>query len=159
MHENVSADDAARALDEISRRTEQVIEKTLVPNWFWWAVAALNVGLTAAVESGEPVVIGTGVTLFVLGISGVAGSLAIKTLRHAQVRNTLLGLRGALAVAGFILGIAAVTLPTAFALEAADVPYASIIATALAGVIMVIGGPMLMKYVRRTMRTHGASRA
>ncbi|KOV87205.1 hypothetical protein [Nocardia sp. NRRL S-836] len=156
MYENVSADDAARALDEINRRADQVIEKTLVPDWFWWVVAGLNVALTAALESETPLVIGIGTGLFVLGTVVVSGTLVTNALRHAQVRNNLVGANGVLAVLAFVALILAVTLPAAFLLDAADVPHAAVIVTAVSGVVMIIGGPVLMRYIRRTMRSHRA---
>jgi hypothetical protein len=156
VYENVSADEAARALEEINHRTDQVIEKTLVPDWFWWAVAGLNVGLTAAVESERPLVIGIGTAVFVLGITAVTGLTVLNALRYAQVRNNLLGPSGAVAIVGFVALVLAITLPAAFVLDAADVPYSTVLATTLGGVVMVIGGPVLMRYVRKTMRNHRA---
>lgn len=156
MYENLSAEEAARALDEINRRTDQVIEKTLLPNWFWWVVAGLNVSLTAAIESDVPLVIGIGAGVFALGIIAVTSSLVVNALRHAQVRNNLLGTSGVLAILAFVALILAITLPAAFILDAADVPYGAVLTTALGGVVMAIGGPVLMRYLRRTMRKHRA---
>ena len=156
MYENLSADDAARALDEIDRRTDQVIERTMVPTWFWWAIAGLNIGLTAAIESENPLVIGIGTTLFVLGIIAVSGILLVNAFRHAQVRTDLIGPAGVLAILGFVALILAIALPTAFVLDAADVPHAAVLATTVAGIVMVIGGPVLTRVIRRSTRTHRA---
>ncbi len=156
MYENLSADEAARALAEINHRTDQVIEKTLVPDWFWWVVAGLNVGLTAAIESDEPLVIGIGTAVFALGITAATGLSVLNTLRHAQVRNNLLGPVGAVAIVGFVALVLAIALPAAFILDAADVPYSAVLASALGGVVTVIGGPVLMRFIRRTMRNHRA---
>lgn len=154
MYEGLKPDEAARALDEIDQRTDQVITKTLIPRWFWWVIAGLIVGLSAAVESREPLVIGIGTGLFVLGVVGATGWTVLGTLRHAQLRNDLLGPAGALAILGFVAVVLAVTLPTAFILEAAGMRYPATLSTVLGGVIMVVGGPVLMRFLRQIMLTH-----
>ncbi len=45
MNEQVRADEAARALEEIQHRQEQVINVAMVPTWYWWFIAVLMVGM------------------------------------------------------------------------------------------------------------------
>lgn len=149
--EPVRADEAARALGEIGRRQEQVIDLNVIPTWFWWAVAALMVGFTAAVESGRPLFIGVGTAVFAAGILAVTGAVALGPLRHAQLRNDLLGPGGVLAILGFVALVLAVSLPTAFALRAARVSHPGTWGTLLGAVVMVIGGPLLTRYLHRVM--------
>jgi hypothetical protein len=37
MGEQLSPGEAARALDEIQRRQQQVIDLAAIPAWYWWA--------------------------------------------------------------------------------------------------------------------------
>ncbi|WP_028923228.1 hypothetical protein [Pseudonocardia acaciae] len=156
MGERPRPDEAARALDEIDRRADQVITRSLIPWWYWWAVAVLTVGLVAAVESREPLVIGVGTGVFVLGVPAATCAVVFGARRHAQPRGDLLGPGGALAIVGFVALVLAVTLPAAFALQAAGVRYPATLATALGGVVMVVGGPVLRRLLRQIMWTHRA---
>jgi hypothetical protein len=151
MASEVRPDEAAGALTEIARRRAQVVTLTIIPTWFWWAIAVLMVGFTFAVESRRPLVIGIATAAFVLGTLVVVGRLVFGIVRHAQPRNDMLGPRGVLAILGLEAITLAVSLPTAFALEAAGARYPATAGVVLAGIILVIGGPLLMRYLRRLM--------
>jgi hypothetical protein len=151
MTNEVRPDEAAGALTEIARRRAQVVDSTIIPTWFWWAIAILMVGLSAAVETRRPLVVGIAVAAFVIGVLLATGRLLVGMVGRVQPRNDLLGLTGGLAIAGFVVGILAVSLPTAFALDAAGVRYPATAGILLAGTAMVIGGPLLMRYLRRLM--------
>jgi hypothetical protein len=156
MYEGLSPDEATQALDEIDQRKEQVIERTLIPQWFWWAIAGLVVGLTAAVESREPLVIGIGAVVFAVGVVTVTSCVVIGTLRHAQLRRDLLGPAGALSIVGFVVAANAVTLLAAFVLQATGMRYPATLATLLGAVVIVAGGPVLMRRLRHIMLTNRA---
>jgi hypothetical protein len=100
--------------------------------------------------------IGIGAGVFVLGILTVTGWVVIRTLRHAHLRGDLLGPAGALAIVGFAAAVIAVTLPTAFILQATGMRYPAVLATLLGAVVMVIGGPVLMRRLRHIMLTNRA---
>jgi hypothetical protein len=151
MANEVRPDEAAGALTEIARRRAQVVTLTIIPTWFWWATAVLMVGLSAAVETRRPLVIGIATAAFVVGILIVTGRLVLGIVRRAQPRNDLLRPTGVLAILGFVAGILAVSLPTSFALKATGVRYPATAGILLAGVLMVVGGPLLMRYLRRLM--------
>jgi hypothetical protein len=140
--------DAARALSEIGRRREQVIRRTAVPGWFWWAGAVLAIGFGADVESQHGALFWTGIALY------MAGTLAINGLMHRAVRGAPLSpdldarsvprvLAGAAALVAVVFGVA---LATKLSLEAAGVPYPGMIASAVAMAALVAGGQMLMRY-------------
>ena len=118
MSEKAHPDEAARALAQIRDRQEQVINVTVVPAWYWWLVGGLIVALPAAIESREPVTIGIGVTVFVLGILGGTGWV-VRGALHVQPRNELLGGRGVMIILGFVALVLGITLAVAFGLEAA----------------------------------------
>ena len=153
MTDEVPPDEAAGALNEIARRREQAVTLTIIPTWFWWATAVLMVGFSVAVEaeSRRPLVIGIATAAFVFGILILTGRLVLGIVRRAKPRNDLLGPTGVPAILGFVAGILAVSLPTAFALKAAGVRYPATAGILLAGVFMVVGGPALMRYLRRLM--------
>jgi hypothetical protein len=151
MENAMRPDEAAEALGEIGHRQEQVIRLVLIPKWFWWATAALMVGFTAAVDSRVPAAIAIGTTLFVIGIGATVARVVIGAARQAQVRNGLVSPAGVFAILGFVALILAVSLPTAFALEAAGVRYAATGGVLVAAVLMVAGEPVLTRTLRRIM--------
>lgn len=151
MANEVRPDQAATALTEIARRRAQVVGLTIIPTWFWWVAAVLMIGFSAAVETRRSLVIGLATAVFVLGILIVTGRLVLGVLGRALPRNDLLGPAGVLAILGFVAGTLAVSLPTSFALKAAGVDYPATAGILLAGVCMVVGGPLLMRYLRRSM--------
>jgi hypothetical protein len=151
MHEELRPDEAARALTEIRQRQEQVIKLAIIPAWYWWAVAGLMVGLTAAIDSHKRLAIGIATSVFVIGALAATGWVVIGGLRRAQPRNELLGPIGVFAILGFVATILAVSLPTAFALRAADVRYAATLSVLVGAVLMVVGGPFLMRLLQRIM--------
>ncbi|MCS7483939.1 hypothetical protein ACFFQW_28655 [Umezawaea endophytica] len=151
MHEQPPPREAAEALAEIRQRHEQVLDRSLTPNWFWWAVGLLVVGFSTAVETENGLVIGIGTTVFVLGLCAAVGVVVVRSLRHAQPRSELLGSAGARQIAVFVLGVLAVTLPASLVLGALDTPYAATWGSLVCAVLLGVGGPILMRRVRATM--------
>jgi hypothetical protein len=151
MANEVRPDEAAGALTEIARRRAQVVTLTIIPTWFWWAIAVLMVGFSVAVETRRPLVIGIATAVFVFGILIVTGRLVLGIVGRVKPRNDLLGPTGVLAILGFVAGVLVVSVPTSFVLKAAGVRYPATVGILLAGVLMVVGGPLLMRYLRRLM--------
>jgi hypothetical protein len=151
MADGLRPDDAAQALAEIEQRREQVIELAIIPGWYWWAIAGLQVGLAAAIDSRQPLAIGLGTGGFVIGVLAATGWVVAGPLRRAQPRNDLLSPVGVLAILGFVATVMAVSLPTAFALDANGIAYPATWGALLGGVVMVVGGPPLMRFLRRIM--------
>lgn len=150
MGEQIRPDEAARALDQIRDRQEQVINVSVVPAWYWWLVGGLIVALAAAVESREPVTIGVGVTVFVLGILAGTGWV-IRGAVRVQPRSQLLGGRGVMMILGFVALVLGITLAVAFSLGAAGVSHPATLANLLGAVLLIVGGPMLTRALRRIM--------
>ncbi len=151
MADGLRPDEAAQALAEIEQRRGQVVELAIIPGWYWWAIAVLMVGLSAALDSRRPLAIGIGTGGFVVGVLAATGWLIVRMLRRGRVRNDLLGPAGVLAILGFVAAIDAVTLPTAFALDAAGVAYPATWGVLGGAAVMVLGGPLLMRFLRRMM--------
>ena len=141
--------DAERALAEMHSRREQVIGSNLVPNWFWMSIAALMVTFVAAVESHRGWLVATGSAIYVLGLAALIGTVARRA--RVQVRTELLGVRGALAIAGFTVTLVAAGVGLGLALDAAGVPWPATIACLPVAAGLVFGGPRLMAYLRRLM--------
>jgi len=156
MNDQVRPDEAARALAEIGQRQEQVIKLAVIPVWFWWAIAVLMVGFSAAVESKRGLAIGIGTAAFVLGVISCTGFVVFGTFRHAQVRNNLLGPTGVLAILAFVGASVGVSLAVAFSAQALDFRWPGTLGTGVAAGVMVIGGPLLMRYLHGVMLANRA---
>lgn len=151
MTDQTGPGEAAQALDEIRRRQQQVIDLATIPVWYWWAVGALMVVLAAGVDAHQPAAIGVAVTVFVLGILSATGWVVGRGFRRAQLRNGLLDGRGAVAILGFVAFIVGGTIGIAFALRAGGVPHPATLACLAGGLAMGVGGPVLMRRLRRIM--------
>lgn len=156
MNERLRPEEAAQALTEIRERQQQVIDLAVLPRWYWWAIGALTVVLAAGVDTRTPVAIGASVAVFVLGVLAATGWVFAPALRHAQPRNGLLDGRGVAAILGFVALIVALTLGIAFTLRGAGVPYPATLACLVGGLGMGIGGPILMRLLRRRMLANRA---
>ncbi|MGC5021926.1 hypothetical protein [Micromonospora sp. DT47] len=140
---------AAEALAEIHSRRDQAVAATLVPDWYWPAVGGLVAAFTAAVESGRPWLVAVGSIAYASGLAAVVARVA---LRHrAQVRNTLLGVRGAAAIAGYTLCLVALGLITGFAADSAGLDWPATIGAATTAGAMTATGQLLMRYLRGVM--------
>jgi hypothetical protein len=151
MSRDVGPDEAAGALTEIAQRRAQVVALTIIPTWFWWAVAVLMVGFTVAVESGRPLAVGIATAVFVVGILIATGRLVLGIVGRAQPRRATLAPVGVLAILGFVAGTLAVSMPTAFALKAAGFRYPATAGILVTALCLVVGGPLLMRYLRHLM--------
>ena len=159
MGGEVSRGEAARALDEIQRRQQQVIDLAAIPAWYWWAVGGLMVVLGVGVDIRTPAAIGITVPVFVLGMLAVDGWVIGRAYRRAQLRNGLLDGRGVVAILGFVAVIVGVTIGLAFALRAAGVHYPATLASLAGGLLMGLGGPALNRVLRRVMLGNRAGSA
>lgn len=153
MSKQVRPDEAARALADIRRHQQQVIDLAMLPTWYWWVVAALVVGLSATVDAARhrPVVISLAAVAFTLIISGVTIRVVLGAWHRAQWRNDLLGRRGVLAILGFVGLVVGTTLGVAFALEAVGVRPSATLASLVGATVMITGGPVLTRILRRIM--------
>jgi hypothetical protein len=151
MDEEPHTGDAARALAEIRRRQQQVIDQATVPGWYWWAVGALMVVLAVGVDVRTPAAVGAAVPVFVVGLLSATGVAVRGQFRQARLRNGLLDGRGVAAILGFVALIVGGTLGIAFALRAGGVHYPATLACLAGGIVMGLGGPALMRTLRRIM--------
>jgi hypothetical protein len=151
MADELQSASAGEALAEIQNRQRQVIDVATVPPWYWWAVGALMVVLAIGVDTRTPVAIGVTVPVFVIGMLSATGVVVRGQFRDAQLRKGLLDGRGVLAILGFVAVIVGITLGTAFALRAARVSHPATLACLIGGCLLGLGGPILMRALRRIM--------
>ncbi|MGH3338749.1 MAG: hypothetical protein ACRDPL_07975 [Propionibacteriaceae bacterium] len=151
MADQVRPEEAARALTEIGQRQEQVIRLAVIPNWYWWAIAVLMVAFAAAVDTRQGLVVGIGTAVFVAGVLTTTGWVVVQAVRGAPPRNDLLGTGGVVAILGFVAVIVGVSLAVAFILKASGVSYAATIGVSVTAVLLVVGGPMLMRHLQGRM--------
>jgi hypothetical protein len=152
MTNAIEPGEAGAALAEIRRRQGQVIDGTLAPNWYWWAVAVPMVGLGVVVDARDPVAIAFSAVIFAVGVALLTGWIVVGGFRSVKVHDALLGPRGAGLIVGFVWVLVAATIGLAFALLAAGVPYPATIATIACAAALVVGGPALMRRLRALMR-------
>jgi hypothetical protein len=150
VSDQIEPADAARALSEIGRRREQVIRRTAVPRWYWWATAVLVIALAADADySQRGALFWAGIALFAAGVLAVNG-LLFRAVRGAPPHPDLVApgsvprlLAGEAALGAAVTGV---VLGTELGLEAARVPYPATIACAAGMAVFVAGGQMLMRY-------------
>jgi hypothetical protein len=150
VNDQIEPADAARALSEIGRRREQVIRRTAVPSWYWWAIAVLSIAFAADQESQRGALFWAGAALFAVGMLAVNGLALSRQFRGAPPRPDLVApgsvprmLAGQAALGAVVTGV---VLATKLGLEAAGVPYPGTIAVAVGTAVLVAGGQMLMRY-------------
>jgi hypothetical protein len=149
MSEDMGRDQAVHALDEIRARQRQVLTATVIPDWFWGAVGALMVVFTIGVESRRPVLIGICVTVFVLGLNAVIWAVIARN--RAGIRNRYLGRPGFGLILGFAAALVALGLAVGFGFAALGFGWPATAANAVVAIALAIGGPLLMRRLRRVM--------
>ena len=148
---DLHADEAAQALAEIQRRHQQVIDQATVPGWYWWSVGALMVVLAVGVDIRTPAALGGAVAVFVVGLLSATGVVVRNQFLRARLRDGLLDGRAVVAILGFVALIVGCTLGLAFGLRAAGVHYPATLACLAGGIALGLGGPVLMRTLRRIM--------
>jgi len=148
---STNPEQAADALRVVAEKQSRVINLATVPVWYWSYVGALMVVLAVGVDSHKPVTIGITVSIFVVGILAGTARIVSGVARTARLHKDLLGPRGVLGIIAFIAAIDVPTIGVAAGLRAAHVHHPATIACAVAGTALAIGGPLLMRFLRRTM--------
>jgi hypothetical protein len=144
--------EAAAALAEIKRRQERVIKTVLVPVWYWWVMAGGMVAIGAARDTGNGVVEAVTIPLAVLVMAGLTARTIPAVRRRVQVHSTTQpGARGAAAIFALIVLVDVAIVATAASLAAAHDPDPGKIGTAAGAAVIVIGGPLVNRYLSALM--------
>ena len=150
--------EAAAELAEIQRRREQVIKAVLVPVWYWWVIAAAIVAIGVARDRGDLAVQATVIPLAALVMAVLTGVMIPELRRRVKVYTPPAGARApqtsarvAAAIIGMIVLVDGVILGTAASLHAAHLRYPGTIGCAAGAAVLVIGGPLVNRYLRGLM--------
>jgi hypothetical protein len=143
--------EAADALAEIHKRQQQVIDKAIVPAWYWWAVGALMVVLAVGVDTRTQLALGITIPVFVVGMLASTGAAVRSQFLDARVHGGLLDGTGVISILVFTALIVGCTIGLAYGLRGAGVSYPATIACAAGGIAMGLGGPVLNRQLRRIM--------
>jgi hypothetical protein len=156
--QRLESGDAARELAEIETRQAGVIDAVLIPRWYWWAVGVLIVPIGFAADSHLRTATAIVAVVMALVIAGLSVWMISGAYPGARIHPAALGSAGAMYIVGFVWLVVGVSLVVAFGLQAAGVAYPGTIGTVLAAALLIVGGPILMSRLRRTMvaRTAGS---
>jgi hypothetical protein len=150
----VAGVEAAAGLAEIQRRQQHVIKAALVPVWYWWVMAAAVVAIGAARDSHDRVVLAITIPLAVPVIAGLVIATIPGVRRRVRVHGAVIpAAQAAVAIPGLILLVDGVTIATSASLTKNHVPHPLTIGYAAGAAILVIGGPLLNRYLGRLMLT------
>ena len=151
MNSELHPGEAADALAEIHKRQQQVIDKAIVPAWYWWAVGALMVVLAVGVDTRTHLALGITIPVFVVGMLASTGAAVRGQFLDARVHGGLLDGTGVISILVFTALIVGCTIGLAYGLRGAGVSYPATIACAAGGIAMGLGGPVLNRQLRRIM--------
>lgn len=143
--------DPSEALAGIRRGQEPVLATMTVPNLFWWAIAALMVGLGAAVDARRPVVVGAAVVVFVAGVLALTGWVA-RGLVRVRIRRDLSDPWMVPMILGLDALVVVISLVTAYALRAAGSSHPATWGTLAGGVVLIMAGTALNARWTRVLR-------
>ena len=155
--QRLDAGDAVRELAEIDKRQVGVINAVLVPRWYWWAVGLLIVPIGIAADSHQRTATAVIAVLIALVIAGLSVWMISGAYPGARINSATLGGAGAIYIVGFVWLVVGVSLVVAFGLQAAGIAYPGTIGTVLAAVMLIVGGPILMSRLRRSMVARAAA--
>src|SRR6476660_1754724 len=142
---------AAGELEAIKRSQARVIDAVLVPRWYWWVVGVLLVPLGVAADSHQRVATAVIAVVVALIIAVVSVAMITGAYRGARIHPATLGTAGALNIVGFVFLVVGASLVVAFSIQAAKGPFPGTIGTLVAAALLIVGGPILMASLRRSM--------
>ena len=147
---------AAAELEAIKRSQAAAIDAVLVPRWYWWVIGILMIPIGVATDAHQAVASVVISTVAPLIIAVVTVAMITGGYRRARIHPATLRTAGAVRIVGFIALVLGASLVVAFSLEAGDGPFPGTIGTLVAAVLLIIGGPILMASLRRSMMERSA---
>jgi hypothetical protein len=147
---------ARAALETVDRNRLRVIEEIDLPRWYWWGLALGWIALGFITDLRHPWVTAAATLAFGAIHSSVAGWVTSGRHRTHQlsVRADVAGRRTSMIVIAGLIGLACLTIAGAVAASADGAGHPVTIASMFVALLIVLGGPQLLAWVRR-----GAARA
>src|SRR5450631_1329276 len=102
MTESLNRDDAARSIEHVRRREQQVITATAIPLWYWWVVGAGTLVLGVVADGRRPAVIAVTAVLFGAATAALTLWVIPGAGSGARVSRDLLGGGGPASIVGFV---------------------------------------------------------
>jgi len=159
MQSQITPQEARAALDTIDRGRRRVIDEIDLPRWYWWGLALGWIALGYITDLKHPWLTAAATLVFGAVHSAVAQRVASGRHRthRLSVSRELTGARTARLVIGSVASLAIVTIAGALAASADGARHPVTIASVFVAVIIVLGGPPLLAWVRRRAAQAGAS--
>jgi len=152
--ENIAPEDASAALAAVGHARAQVAEEVGLPRWYWWGLAGgwIFVGLAGAMGPGWLPLAAT------LAFGAAHSTVATRLLSGQQrtpglrVSADVAGAKIPVVVIGMLLGLVALTIAVAMALDADGAGHAQMGAAVFVAVVVGLGGPEILRLLRRWAR-------
>lgn len=151
---DITAEEARTALEAADRARRQVADEVGLPRVYWWAMAAAWLALGAITDLGPAWL----VTVATLGVGAVHSTVASNLLdgrrrtARLQVSATVAGRRTPAVVIGMLLGLIALAVGSALALQADGARHPGIWSATLVAAVIGFGGPEILRVLRRWAR-------
>ena len=153
--------EARVALQAAERARQHVIDRLGLPMWYWWGLAAcwIALGVLADLHAAWWLVAAATVAV------GAGHSYVFQRLDagrqqsgDVRVRADVAGGHTHLLVIGFLLALVGVTVGLALALAADGAGHPSIWASVFVAILLVLGGPRVMAWIRDRATERTAAR-
>lgn len=151
MEQRITPQEAQAALATVDRGRLRVIAEIDLPRWYWWGLALGWIALGFITDLKHPWLTAAATLVFGAVHASVAPRVASGRHRtHAlSVSTQLAGRQTARLVIGAVAALALVTIAGALAASADGAGHPVTIASTFVAVIIVLGGPQLLAYIRR----------
>ncbi|MBV9423731.1 MAG: hypothetical protein JOZ98_12525 [Solirubrobacterales bacterium] len=158
MERDVTPQEARAALAAVDRGRLRVIEEIDLPRWYWWGLAVGWIALGVTTDLKHPWLTAAATLVFGAVHASVAPRVANgrHRTRRLSVRAEVAGRQTAWLVIGGVATLGCLTVAGALAASADGARHPVTIASVVVAVIIVLGGPQLLAWVRRgSARTAG----
>jgi hypothetical protein len=154
MSEHMTPAEAQEALGAVARAQRQIADEVGLPRAYWWAMAAGWVVLGVIGEFGPVWLTSVATLLFGAAHAAFASRLLGGARRTGSVRvsATVAGRRTPLVVVGMLMGLVVLTIGAALVLDADGAEHAAVWAAVLIAAIIGLGGPEILRALRRWAR-------
>lgn len=151
MERQMTSEEARTALEAVDRERLRVIAEIDLPSWYWWGLALGWIALGVVTDLNHPWL--TAAATLVFGAVHAAVAPRVVSGRHRtqqlSVRPELAGRRTAQIVIGCVAALGCLTVALGFAAHADGARHPTVAASIVVAVIVLLGGPQLLAWVRR----------